>query len=110
MNAMLQFDVYSRYINLAEHMSCNSSSLMEAFCCACAALGCLPADFLCECADHFRWQKHMLSLKDHQGNTALHLAVMEGQPESVQLLLQAGANINTPGLLTPSVPMSKQAP
>ena len=51
----------------------------------------------------------MLSLKDHQGNTALHLAVMEGQPESVQLLLQAGANIDTPGLLSSLVPISKQA-
>ncbi len=48
-------------------------------------------------ADHFRWQKHMLGLKDHQGNTALHLAVMEGFTESVQLLLQAGVDINTPG-------------
>ena len=51
----------------------------------------------------------MLSIKDHQGNTALHLAVMEGVPESVQLLLQAGANINTPGLLSPLVLMLKQA-
>ena len=47
--------------------------------------------------DHFRWQKHMLDLKDHQGNTALHLAVMGGVTESVQLMLQAGANINVPG-------------
>ncbi len=51
-------------------------------------------------ADHFRWQKHLLSLKDHQGNTALHLAVIEGMAEPVQVLLQAGANINTPGLLS----------
>lgn len=48
-------------------------------------------------ADLFRWQQHLLRLKDHQGNTALHLAVMEGLPESVQLLLQAGADTNTPG-------------
>ncbi|KAL0017956.1 hypothetical protein WJX77_008045 [Trebouxia sp. C0004] len=47
--------------------------------------------------DHFKWQKHLLSLKDHQGNTALHLTVMEGMAEPVQVLLQAGADINTPG-------------
>ena len=51
-------------------------------------------------ADHFRWQKHLLSLQDHQGNTALHLAVIEGMAEPVQALLQAGADINTPGLLS----------
>ena len=39
----------------------------------------------------------MLRLKDHQGNTALHLAVIEGLPESVQLLLQAGADTTTLG-------------
>ncbi|DBA98693.1 TPA: Ankyrin repeat and death domain-containing protein 1B [Trebouxia sp. C0004] len=50
--------------------------------------------------DHFKWQKHLLSLKDHQGNTALHLTVMEGMAEPVQVLLQAGADINTPGLLS----------
>jgi len=50
----------------------------------------------------FRWEKHLLSLKDHQGNTALHLAVMEGMAEPVQIMLQAGADINTPGL--PSFP------
>ncbi len=62
----------------------------------CARSWCLPfVD-----ADHFRWQKHLLSLKDHQGNTALHLAVIEGMAEPVQVLLQAGANINTPGLLS----------
>ena len=48
-------------------------------------------------ADHFRWQQHLLRLKDHQGNTALHLAVIEGLPESVQVLLQAGADTDTPG-------------
>ena len=51
-------------------------------------------------ADHFRWQNCLLGLKDHQGNTALHLAVMEGSTESVQLLLQASANTETPGALT----------
>ena len=51
-------------------------------------------------ADHFRWQTLLLSLKDHQGNTALHLAVIEGMAEPVQALLQAGADINTPGLLS----------
>lgn len=49
-------------------------------------------------ADHFLWQKHLLSLKDHQGNAALHLAVIEGVQESVQLLLQAGADTATPGM------------
>ena len=53
---------------------------------------------LCLRSDHFRWQQHLLGLKDHQGNTALHLAVMEGIPESVQLLLQAGADPNTLGM------------
>ncbi|KAL3131575.1 hypothetical protein ABBQ38_007875 [Trebouxia sp. C0009 RCD-2024] len=53
-------------------------------------------------ADHFRWQQHLLRLKDHQGNTALHLAVIEGLPESVQLLLQAGADTATPGDQQPS--------
>lgn len=48
-------------------------------------------------ADRFRWQQQLLRLKDHQGNSALHLAVIEGLPESVQLLLQAGANTDTPG-------------
>ncbi|DBA77943.1 TPA: hypothetical protein ACH3X2_008364 [Trebouxia sp. C0005] len=48
-------------------------------------------------ADHFRWQKHLLNLKDHQGNTALHVAVIEGMTEPVQVLLQDGADINTLG-------------
>lgn len=51
-------------------------------------------------ADHFRWQKHLLNLKDHQGNTALHVAVIEGMTEPVQVLLQAGADINTLGVLS----------
>lgn len=42
-------------------------------------------------------QQQLLQLRDHQGNTALHLAAMEGLIESVQLLLQAGAPINLPG-------------
>lgn len=57
----------------------------------------LPIEGWCLAADHFRWQQHLLGVKDHQGNTALHLAVMEGMPESVQLLLQAGADTKTPG-------------
>ena len=52
-------------------------------------------------ADHFRWQQHLLRIKDHQGNTALHLAVMEGLPDSVQLLLQAGADTTTLGEKNP---------
>lgn len=48
-------------------------------------------------ADHFKWQQHLLRVKDHQGNTALHLAVIEGLPESVQWLLQAGADTTTLG-------------
>ena len=52
-------------------------------------------------ADHFSWQQHLLGLKDHQGNTALHLAAMEGLPESVQLLLQAGADTTMLGETAP---------
>lgn len=42
-------------------------------------------------------QQQLLQVKDHQGNTALHLAAMEGLAECVQLLLQAGAPVNLPG-------------
>ena len=35
----------------------------------------------------------MVSAKDHQGNTALHLAVMLGRKEAVQLLLHHGAPV-----------------
>lgn len=52
-------------------------------------------------ADHFNWQQHLLGLKDHQGNTALHLAAIEGLPETVQLLLQAGADTTTVGETAP---------
>ena len=47
-------------------------------------------------------QRQLLQLRDHQGNTALHLAAVEGLPESVQLLLQAGTPINLPGQLSNS--------
>ena len=56
---------------------------------------------LCSVADHVGCQQYLLGLKDHQGNTALHIAVMEGLPESVQILLQAGADASTPGETTP---------
>lgn len=46
-------------------------------------------------------QQHLLQVRDHQGNTALHLAAMEGILESVQLLLQAGAAVNVPGKHSP---------
>ena len=37
--------------------------------------------------------KTVVSAKDHQGNTALHLAVMLGRREAVQLLLHHGAPV-----------------
>jgi len=37
--------------------------------------------------------KSVVSAKDHQGNTALHLAVMLGRREAVQLLLHHGAPV-----------------
>ena len=37
--------------------------------------------------------KTVVSAKDHQGNTALHLAVMLGRKEAVQLLLHHGAPV-----------------
>lgn len=49
------------------------------------------------CAGAVTQQQQLLQLRDHQGNTALHLAAVEGLPESVQLLLQAGAPINLQG-------------
>ena len=49
------------------------------------------------CAGAVTQQQQLLQLTDHQGNTALHLAAVEGLPESVQLLLQAGAPINLQG-------------
>ena len=38
------------------------------------------------CCRSIQWQKHLLSLKDHQGDTALHLAVLESVQERVELL------------------------
>lgn len=58
-------------------------------------------------ADHFKWQQHLLGLKDHQGNTALHLAAIEGLSETVQLLLQAGADTSTLGENATLVPFCK---
>ena len=37
--------------------------------------------------------KSVVSAKDHQGNTALHLAVMLGRKEAVQLLIHHGAPV-----------------
>ena len=37
--------------------------------------------------------KNVVSAKDHQGNTALHLAVMLGRKEAVQLLIHHGAPV-----------------